>query len=191
VYSGSKKSLNVNEYASWYSKEKSTLTTKQEVNNIQYELVYVPYEFQIGHALINGDLTLDESKSMEKDYATEHTFRLSMVLPFQGKDVYSYNENSSLTKEQRILYYLNDLKNDVFLISNNGDTLSSINAMLEQGISNMNIATFLFDFNKFERSEIKELIFLDKHISEQAISFDLSIINLTQIPKLSLKGYGK
>jgi hypothetical protein len=185
------KLLNVEEYTTWYSKEKSVLTVNQEVNSIQYEVTYVPYEFQVGRALKQGDLTLEEAKAMQKDFSTEHTFRLSLVLPTQGKDLYSYNQNATITKEQKMLYYLNDLKKDVFLLNKKGDTLSCINALLEQGISNMNVATFLFDFNKVEREEISELIFHDKLISEQTVSFDLSTINLTRIPKLSFKGYGK
>lgn len=190
VFSASK-SLSVDEYPTWYSQEKSVLTVNQEVESVQFELVYVPYEFQVGYNLKRGDLTLEEAKSMQKDFSTEHSFKLSVVLPVQGKDIYAYNEKVQLSKEQKVLYYLNNLKQDVFLIHTNGDTIECINAMLEQGISNMNIATFLFDFNKIERDEIKELIFRDRLISEQAIAFDLSKMNLTQIPKLSLKGYGK
>lgn len=183
--------MSVDEYPAWYSQEKSVLTVNQEEESVQFELVYVPYEFQVGYNLKQGDLTLEEAKSMQKDFSTEHSFKLSVVLPVQGKDIYAYNEKVQLSKEQKVLYYLNNLKQDVFLIHTNGDTIECINAMLEQGISNMNIATFLFDFNKIERDEIKELIFRDRLISEQAIAFDLSKMNLTQIPKLSLKGYGK
>lgn len=190
VFSASK-SLSVDEYPTWYSQEKSVLTVNQEVESVQFELVYVPNEFQVVYNLKQGDLTLEEAKSMQKDFSTEHSFKLSVVLPVQGKDIYAYNEKVQLSKEQKVLYYLNNLKEDVFLIHTNGDTIECINAMLEQGISNMNIATFLFDFNKIERDEIKELIFRDRLISEQAIAFDLSKMNLTQIPKLSLKGYGK
>jgi len=185
------KSLNVDDYTQWYAKDKSVLSTNQEVNTIQYELSYVPYEFQVGYALKQGDLTLEEAKGMQGDFLYEHTFKLSLVLPTQGKDIYSYNQNSQLSKEQKMLYYLNDLKKDVYLISKSGDTLSCLNALLEPGISNMNVATFLFDFNKLERNEIKELIFNDKLVSEQKVAFDLSTMNLTRIPKLSLKGYGK
>lgn len=185
------KSLNIDDYTQWYAKEKSVLTVHQEVESVQFELVYVPYEFQVGYNLKQGDLTLEEAKSMQKDFSTEHTFKLSLMLPTQGKDIYSYNHNNQLSKEQKMLYYLNDLKNDVFLINKSGDTLSCINALLEPGISNMNVATFLFDFNKLERNEIKELIFHDKLVSEQEVAFDLSTMNLTRIPKLSLKGYGK
>jgi len=128
---------------------------------------------------------------MQGDFTNEHTFKLSLVLPNQGKDIYSYNEKSQLSKEQKMLYYLNDLKKDVLLINKSGDTLPCINALLEIGISNMNVATFLFDFNKIERNQIKELNFQDKLLSEQMVAFDLSKMNLKRIPKLSLKGYGK
>lgn len=190
VFSGAK-TLSVDQYTQWYAKEKSVLTSSQDVNSIQYELSYVPYEFQVGYALTQGDLRLEEAKGMQGDFSKEHTFRLTMVLPMQGKDVYSYNQNSKYSKEQKMLYYLNDLKKDVFLINTSGDTLSCVNALLEPGISNMNVATFLFDFNQLERNEIKELIFHDKLVSEQMVAFDLSTMNLTRIPKLSLKGYGK
>jgi hypothetical protein len=185
------KSLSVEDYAQWYAKEKFVFSTKQEVNAVQYELTYVPYEFQVGYALKQGNLTLDEAKRMQGDFTNEHTFKLSLVLPNQGKDIYSYNEKSQLSKEQKMLYYLNDLKKDVLLINKSGDTLPCINALLEIGISNMNVATFLFDFNKIERNQIKELNFQDKLLSEQMVAFDLSKMNLKRIPKLSLKGYGK
>ncbi len=185
------KSLSVDDYTQWYSKEKSVLTTHLEVGSIQYELTYVPYEFQVGYALKQGDLKIEEAKGMQNDFTKEHTFKLTMVLPTQGKDIYTFNQKSQFSKEQKMLYYLNDLKKDVYLINKNGDTLSCINALLEPGISNMNVATFLLDFNKLERNEIKELIFHDKLVSEQLVAFDLSTMNLTRIPKLSLKGYGK
>ncbi len=185
------KSLSVDDYTQWYSKEKSVLTTHLEVSSIQYELTYVPYEFQVGYALKQGDLKIEEAKGMQNDFTKEYTFKLTMVLPTQGKDIYTFNQKSQFSKEQKMLYYLNDLKKDVYLINKNGDTLSCINALLEPGISNMNVATFLLDFNKLERNEIKELIFHDKLVSEQLVAFDLSTMNLTRIPKLSLKGYGK
>lgn len=185
------KSLSVDDYTQWYSKEKSVLNTHLEVSSIQYELTYVPYEFQVGYALKQGDLKIEEAKGMQNDFTKEHTFKLTMVLPTQGKDIYTFNQKSQFSKEQKMLYYLNDLKKDVYLINKNGDTLSCINALLEPGISNMNVATFLLDFNKLERNEIKELIFHDKLVSEQLVAFDLSTMNLTRIPKLSLKGYGK
>lgn len=185
------KSLSVDDYTQWYAKEKSVLTTQLEVSSIQYELSYVPYEFQVGYALKQGDLKIEEAKGMQSDFTKDHTFKLTMVLPTQGKDIYTFNQTSQFSKEQKMLYYLNDLKKDVFLISKSGDTLSCANALLEPGISNMNVATFLFDFNKLERNEIKELIFHDKLVSEQMVAFDLSTMNLTRIPKLSLKGYGK
>lgn len=185
------KTLKVDDYTKWYAQERSVLSAKQEVEAIQFELTYVPYEFQVSYALKQGDLTIDEAKSMKNDFNSEHTFKLTLVLPTSGKDVYSYSEASQLSKEQKVLYYMNDLKKDVFLINKSGDTLPCINALIEPGISNMNVATFLFDFNQIERNEIKELIFQDKLLSEQTVAFDLSTMNLTQIPKLSFKGYGK
>src|SRR5574343_1138795 len=98
VFSRSK-ALSVDQYAQWYSKEKSVLTTQLEVSSIQYELSYVPYEFQVGYALNQGDLTLDEAKEMQGDFANEHTFKLTLVLPTQGKDIYSFNQKSELDRK--------------------------------------------------------------------------------------------
>jgi len=190
VFSRSK-ALCVDEYIEWYAKEKSVLTSSQEVSAIQYELNYVPYEFQVGYGLKQGDLNIEEAKGMQHEFTKSHSFKLTMVLPFVGKDIYAFNQTNAMSKEQKMLYFLNELHNDVLVVKTNGDTVKCENALLEQGISNMNVATFLFDFSSIERDQLKELVFKDRLVSEQTIVFEISPMNLTQIPKLSFKGYEK
>lgn len=177
--------LNAIEYQNWYSSDQNVFKASTIEENIVFSIQLIPAEFGASELLINKEITIKDAKAELKEYDGQSSFKLNIQLPSSGIDIYNYNPSSQINIGERMRYFSFDFKNNISLISKNGDTIPCSNLLHERGMSGSPVGVFLLDFNQVVTTGYSAMIINDKALIDKSIRIDLSNWNIDQLPKLT------
>ena len=174
-------------YVSWYRSADYPFRDTVVEQDITYLLELVPAEAEIARNLRSNRIT--EAEAVEAVSALKDnrilTFKLTIALPAAGKDIFSYNRTEGENSSDRAGYFAFGMKQDLGIVTESADTILCTGLLAERGISNFPCSSFLLDFLITAGSELTELRFKDRYLSEDYIVFDLQRFNAA-IPQLKL-----
>lgn len=186
AYKAPKKAMTSAEYCAWAQSANYPYRDTQTVNNVKYILEYLPTELEIAQQLRGKRITTEEAQTwLSEDNADLH-FKLTIITPTAGTDLYHFDLNDDESSADRASYYAFEFKNDLRLITSK-DSIAPGGYLHERGLANYPVAKFNLDFPKSALKETNSLTINDKIVTKSTISFSLKDWHTTKIPTLHLQ----
>lgn len=186
VYKAPKKNMTCLEYCEWVQSTEYPYRDTQTVNNVHYILEYLPTELEVAQQLRGKRITAEEAQTWLKDDNTDLHFKLTIITPIAGTDLYHFDLAEDETSANRASYYAFDFKNDIRLITGN-DSIALGGYIHERGLANYPVAKFNLDFPKSRLKETNTFTINDKTLTKSTISFSVKDWHTTKIPTLHIQ----
>ncbi len=186
AYKAPKKAMTSAEYCTWAQSTDYPYRDTQRVNNVLYILEYLPTELEIAQQLRGKRITTEEAQTWLSENNTDLHFKLTIITPTAGTDLYHFDLGEEESSAERASYYAFEFKNDLRLITSN-DSIVPSGYLHERGLANYPVAKFNLDFPKSTLKEINSLTINDKIVTQSTISFSVKDWPTTKIPTLHIQ----
>lgn len=172
------------EYIGWFKGNENHLRKVQLVNGIQYTLEYRSPELLALLQQQNENITKTELDSVMKDFSDLMQFRLLIEVPGSGQEFLKHNLSVDSDYEGRVKYYAFDMQKDVFLTTQNGDSIPCAMYHFERTYNVSPASVFLLGFAGVNKDEKIEISLFDRAIGKDKIRFVFDPKELKNIPQL-------
>lgn len=176
--------LSPGEYIEWFKGSENHLRKTQMVNGIQYTLEYRSPEFLALMQEQNENITKAELDSAMQDFSDLMQFRLQVEVPGSQQEFLKYNLSAEDDYESRVKYYAFDMQKDIFLKTENGDSISCAMYHFERTYNASPSSVFLLGFANTTTNEKMEITIYDREIGKEKIRFVFDPVELKNIPQL-------
>lgn len=182
------KSLSPAEYLQWYNSPDNGLTFTSDKNGVTTIVKLRPLEHDAAICMKNNcDSKTNISKQL-KEGNRFVTFNLRYELPNVG--LFDINPNGPIYRSERMEYFSYQMKRDIFLFSDAGDTVRCMNVIFERTPSEMPFANFELLFGEVDLSKYTALSIRNQVIGLQPLIFNLQSLNIN-LPQIKIKDENK
>ncbi len=177
--------MNSEQYTLWHNSHQVSLRDTVFQNGVYYYIEQIPLELEIVRNIRTNRMTQVEAEEAYNEERKKSNIRYQLVieLPTVGSDIFSYNPQSGQTN--RASYFSFDMRKDIYLISENKDTIECNGFMYERGLSNFPRANFIVDFSSIAPNQVIAFGFRDRFLSESNVQFNLKHFQSVSIPQLT------
>ena len=134
------KELKPSEYVSWV---KTNLQQELHSNNISYQLLYKPIDYEICQELRTDDIEQSVYKTFYSELEGNSYFLFK--IKHDRHDEFFLEEND-LSYEERVKYFSFNFQNDIKLVTSKGDSLSCGMYLFERNYGTSPYTSILFGF---------------------------------------------
>lgn len=182
--SGIPRSLKARDYLLWYQSASYPFRDTVLSGGLVYVCEYVPYEVEVSRSVLSDHLDSRGVKKLLKNRPEDFHFRLFLLLPVSGIDIFNYQLQQSETRTSRVEYFSFTMRSDLKLVTFSGDSLHCGSMVLERGLSGFPRSVFDLYFSSGKNARPSYFIFEDKIFSKTQLVFDMRTLTTRRTPKL-------
>lgn len=179
-------SLPMDEFVSFIADKENELTKNKEINDLNFQLSYMPKEYMAYLEVKNTEFTKEQLNEAINHYKnmTYFNFRLRLVKG-QG-ELLKYNLVSPQQYEARIKYMSFEMQKDICLVQDN-DTLYPGMFHFERIFEVAPYATVMmaFDNEKFDIKKEFTIVYNDKLFNKGFIKYNYKQNQLIDLPNIT------